>query len=83
MKTTIEIPDKLFREMKSYAAKEGSSLKDLLTRLIADFLASNTSKDKKKFKLKDASVDGKGLQPGVSLGDWETIRAMIYEGRGG
>lgn len=34
MKTTIEVPDKLFRDAKAAAAKRGESLKDLITRAI-------------------------------------------------
>jgi len=34
------------------------------------------------FKLKDASVVGQGLQPGIRESDWEQIRDILYEGRG-
>ncbi len=35
------------------------------------------------FQLRDASFKGKGLQSGVDLGDWHTVSATIYDGRGG
>ncbi|HEX6138186.1 MAG TPA: hypothetical protein VF059_11025 [Casimicrobiaceae bacterium] len=35
------------------------------------------------FKLRDASVPGQGLQPGVDGGDWNRIRELAYEGHGG
>ena len=35
MKTTIEIPDGLFREAKATAAREGISLKDFFTDAVA------------------------------------------------
>lgn len=34
MRTTLEIPDKLFREAKATAAKKGITLKALITRAI-------------------------------------------------
>ncbi len=38
---------------------------------------------KGRFRLRDGSFKGKGLQPGVDLSNWEQIRSLIYEGRGG
>jgi len=32
MRTTVDIPDPLYRELKSKAAKEGRSVKDLILR---------------------------------------------------
>lgn len=34
-----------------------------------------------KFKLRDASFQGRGLQPEFRNADWETIRDAIYESR--
>ena len=44
MKTTIEIPDPLFRRAKSTAAERGQSLKDLVTEALQEKLASSTTK---------------------------------------
>lgn len=38
MKTTIELPDELLRDAKAAAAREGRSLKDLLTEALRDRL---------------------------------------------
>ncbi|MBS0400020.1 MAG: hypothetical protein JSR95_15230 [Proteobacteria bacterium] len=35
------------------------------------------------FKLQDASVSGKGLQPDAAAMSWEQIRRLSYEGHGG
>jgi len=43
MKTTIEIPDPLFRKAKSKAAERGQSLKDFVTEAIRDKLGGKTS----------------------------------------
>ena len=40
MKTTIEIPDPLFRKAKSKAAEQGKTLKDFVTEAIQDKLAA-------------------------------------------
>lgn len=34
------------------------------------------------FELRDGSVGGEGVQPGVDEGNWGTIRDAIYSGRG-
>jgi len=41
VKTTIEIPDGLFRKAKSKAAERGQSLKDLVTEALQEKLARN------------------------------------------
>ena len=44
MKTTIDIPDPLFRKAKSKAAERGQTLKELVTEALQEKLAANTSK---------------------------------------
>ena len=39
MRTTIDLPDPLFRRMKTKAAMEGTSLKALITRFVEQGLA--------------------------------------------
>jgi len=46
MKTTIEIPDALFRQAKAKAAERGQSLKDLVTEALQDKLAAETRKSR-------------------------------------
>lgn len=43
MKTTIELPDPLFRRVKSTAAACGQSLKDFIAEALKDKLASRRS----------------------------------------
>jgi hypothetical protein len=38
MKTTVEIPDSLFRQAKAAAAQRGNSLKDFLTEAVREQL---------------------------------------------
>ena len=42
MKTTIEIPDPLFRRAKSKAAENGQSLKELVTEALEEKLSGRT-----------------------------------------
>jgi hypothetical protein len=44
MKTTIEIPDPLFRKAKSKAAERGQTLKELVTEALQEKLAAYTVK---------------------------------------
>ncbi len=44
MKTTIEIPDPLFRKAKSRAAERGQSLKQLVAEALRDKLAATTGR---------------------------------------
>lgn len=43
MKTTIEIPDPLFRRAKSKAAERGQTLKELVAKALREELAPNAS----------------------------------------
>ena len=46
MKTTLEIPDALFRRAKSAAAERGISLRELVTQALAEKLQAGTRRDK-------------------------------------
>jgi hypothetical protein len=55
MRTTVDIPDFLYRELKSKAAQEGRSVKELILRSVEGGLRpspkSATPKRKKKVRL--------------------------------
>ncbi len=44
MKTTIEIPDPLFRKAKSKAAERGQTLKEFVTEALGEKLAASTDR---------------------------------------
>jgi hypothetical protein len=77
MKTMVEISEPLMREARKAAEREGRTLRSLLEEGLREALAGRGRK--RKFRLRDGSFKGKGLQPGVDLSDWETIRSLIYE----
>ncbi len=81
MKTTVEIADPLLEEAKAVAAREGTTLRAILEEALREALRSR--RRRKRFKLRDASVEGRGLVDGISEGSWEQIRDLSYRGRGG
>lgn len=81
MKTTVELSAPLLKEAKAVAAREGTTLRVLLEEGLRESLVRR--RKGRRFRLRDTSVRGKGLQPGVDLSNWEQIRSLIYEGHGG
>ena len=81
MKTTIEIPKSLMEEARKLASKEGTTVRALVETGLRRVLAER--KKRGRFKLRNASFKGDGLQPGVVDASWERITEMAYEGRGG
>lgn len=80
MKTTIDIADPLFEQVKHLAAKRGTTMKALVEQGLRTVLAEKPREA--AFKFKPVTFKGDGLQPGVELTDWAHIRDLIYEGRG-
>lgn len=81
MKTTLEIADPLLTEAKALARKERVSLRSLVEQGLKLALAQR--RKAQPFKLRDASINGHGLQPEADAYSWEHVRALIYEGQGG
>ncbi|MCI0331689.1 MAG: hypothetical protein L0228_00510 [Planctomycetes bacterium] len=48
MKTTVEIPDALYRQIKARAALQGQTIKDFLVEAVRSKIASDKAKPKKK-----------------------------------
>ncbi|MEO7652450.1 MAG: hypothetical protein ABIZ80_18455 [Bryobacteraceae bacterium] len=79
MKTTVEIPDALFRDAKAYAARNGLPLRSVI-ELGLQIVVKGAARPKGRFRLKTVTTKGAGL---AGDGDWNAIRAAIYEGHGG
>ena len=80
MKTTVEIPDGLAAEVKAYMAREGVTFRSVVELGLREVLRAG--RKPKPFKLRDASVSGRGLQATLRDAGWERIRDAAYEGRG-
>ena len=78
MKTTVEIPDALFREAKEYAARQGIPMREVFERGLRTVVERSTAG--RNFRLKTVTTKGEGL---ICDGDWNSIRSFIYEGHGG
>ena len=80
MKTTVEISDTLLREVRKLAAREGVTLRAMVERGLRSVVAEK--KHGTPFKLRRASFRGRGLQEDLREASWETVRDLIYKGRG-
>ena len=81
MKTTLDISDPLLREARRLAAREGTTLRELVEQGLRQVVAEN--KRVVPFRLRKASFAGRGLRPEVAGAGWEKLRDLAYEGRGG
>ncbi len=77
MKTTIDLSDELFSAAKAYAAKHGITLRAVIEQSLARTVRE--SKLSRGFKLRDASVRGKGLTPEARAMPWAVILAAANE----
>ncbi len=51
MRTTVDIPDPVYRRLKSRAASEGSSAKELILRGVEHVLKEGRRKSRRRIKL--------------------------------
>jgi len=82
VKTTINLPRGLLDEARRTAHEEQTTLRSLFESGLRRELQAR-AKTPRPFKLEDGSFRGEGVQPGIDLRDWDQIRSLIYEGRGG
>jgi len=81
MKTTLDLPDPLLDEARKVAAREGTTLRALVELGLRKVIAER--KRQPAFRLRKASFAGRGLRPELQDSDWERLRDLSYEGRGG
>ena len=81
MKTTIVIADDLLRRAKKLARAERTTLRALVEEGLRRVIAERRGPDR-RFTLRDAAVNGRGIREGLGEGDWESVRDVIYRGRG-
>ena len=82
IKTTIDIADSLLIHAKATAAREGTTVRQLVEAGLRTVLQQRSSSPS-SFALRNAAFKGQGLQAGVTEGNWDERRGQIYEGRGG
>lgn len=81
MKTTIQIPDSLFQEVRKLAHREGTTLKALVEQGLRRIVSERKRRD--GFVLRRATFKGQGVHPDLAGTAWNHIRELSYEGRGG
>jgi plasmid stability protein len=67
VKTTIELPDDLIREIKVRAAREDRKLKDLIADLLRRGLAANESSRDVRHRVKLPLIHGQPPDPGEEV----------------
>lgn len=77
MKTTIDLSDALFSAAKAHAARHDTTLRALIEQSLARTLLE--AKTARPFKLRDASVRGKGLTAAARAQPWSSILAAANE----
>lgn len=80
MKTTIDIADALAREAKEVAARENTTLRELVEAGLRSVLRER--RKRAVFRLRDASFKGRGITPEFRDAGWDEIRDAVYQGRG-
>jgi len=81
MKTTIDISDPLLREAQKIAARDRTTLRALVEQGLRKIIAER--KAARPFRLRKVTFKGQGLVPELRDADWDKIRDLAYEGRGG
>jgi hypothetical protein len=81
MKTTIQIPDTIFKELQALAQREKTTMKELTQEGLRKIISEG--KRRGRFRLRKATFKGQGLHPDLKGASWEQIRDKSYEGRGG
>ncbi|MGD0619494.1 MAG: DUF2191 domain-containing protein [Bryobacteraceae bacterium] len=78
MKTTVEIADSLFEEVRACADSQGVSFRHLVEEGLRE-VVGRKRKPAGHFHLRDASFGRAGAAARIS---WPDVRAAIYGGRG-
>lgn len=78
MKTTIEITDELLERAREAARRERTTLRSLVEEGLR--LTLDREDHRGVFRLRDASVGGRGLTPEFQGAAWEGLRDAAYGG---
>ena len=80
MKTTIQIPDSLYKEMRKLAQREQTTMKAIVVASLRRTVSERQRGS--RFRLRKASFKGNGLCAPLVETSWDQIIRLSYEGRG-
>ena len=80
MKTTIQIPDVLFEEVRMLARQENTTVKVIIEEGLRPIISER--KRRSYFKLRKVTFKGTDFQPHLAGTIWYQILQVSYEGRG-
>ncbi len=81
MRTTIDLLDALFAKAKNLVRARGTTLRALTIEGLQSVL--DRAERKKPFRLRGTSHGKGGLVEELAATDWDEIRDISYQGRGG
>jgi hypothetical protein len=79
MRIAVNIADPLLEQARALAKAEGLTMGNLIEEALGLVIAKRAS-EPQNFKLRDGTFGDPTSKQDL---DWPTIRALIYEGRGG
>ncbi len=82
-KTTVDLSEPLLEEARRLAARGGVTLKAVIERGLRPVIAEAADSGAARFRLRQASFKGKGLQLAAQGATWAELRNRANEGRGG
>ena len=77
MRTTLELPDTLFKKAQQLARKRGVPFRALVAEALQKLLKSEGPA--KPYRLPDTTFGGDGLVDGLPDLQWERIRHLVYD----
>ena len=81
MRTSIDIPDPILAKAKQVARNRRITLRELVIEGLRHVLTSGPTRG--RFRLQDGAFGEGGMVEGLVESDWDRIRELAYEGRGG
>jgi Arc/MetJ family transcription regulator len=79
MRTTVDLPDELLREVQQVARAEGTTMRSLMEEGLRAMLARHLAAA--RFSLRDASVPGEGVSAQYADATWAQLREAAYGDR--
>jgi len=79
MKTTVELPDELLREVQRLARAEGTTMRSLMEEGLREVIARHVGAG--RFTLRDGSVPGEGVSAQFADATWAQLREAAYGDR--